>query len=249
MTNDIAAQMQMELQRVLMEKELSLEQFERLEQMLRGAKDFLIGATPKEYVVGGGLKRPDGEELAAVIQRERFKALGFTPEQVERLHNNPVRKMQHERQVAALQRAAAAFGVTDDEDADDEPEVEEIPVRPVDPLRDREVWMPIGFVDKLIFVLGGSEGDVADHLIDIVNDIRTRHDTVELDAIIPIDLGLVTLIAAGLSDPSVRAAHPEAVELAQQVSKFVMKATEENEFRNDAVPQSAPLHKEAVNGS
>lgn len=205
--------MRSEIQRVLMERPLDLEQFERLEQMLAGAKQFLVGSAPKELVIPAMAGPLDA--LAQQIRDARFKALGFTT----RLPSLDTER-DYVEATEALIRSAAVHGVCDMDD--EEIEVEEIGVR-VDPLIEREVWMPIRLVDKIIFVLADSDGDVADHLIDIVNDCRSRHAVVEPDAVLPIDVNLITLIAAGLADPQVLEKHPDAKELAAEVSACVLK--------------------------
>lgn len=226
---NLSIAMQQEMQGVLMEGlGLTAEKLDRLEALARGAREFLKAASPKELVV------PALSPEAAKIQAERFKALGFSPEMVD--FSRRVTQAEHARATDGLIRAAQTFGVGEDpNDEDEQDEVEEYAVSNAIPLG-TEITLPIGFIDKVIYVLGGSDGDVADHLVDIVNDCRAKYGDVQPDALVPVQIGLCHLIAVGLAAPEIREHYPKSIELLKELESFVLQAAASATIAPTVVP-------------
>jgi hypothetical protein len=197
--------------RVLNDGELDSDRMRRVEFASRGGAELLAAVYPR----GADMVLPSGGELAARIQAERYRQLGFTPEQ---MRPRPWDERQRQASADALTRLAALQGVGEDEE---ELEVEEIAVA-VTPSRD--IWLTVGLVWKVCNALDGSDGDVVEHLVELLNSCDARPDSAP-DAIVPVNLGILHLAALALTDPAVIAKHPEAPQVADEIAKDVLEAT------------------------
>jgi hypothetical protein len=241
---NIKLAMQMEIQRVLMKGELDVSRCEQLKVMLAGARDFIRGAFSEEREddgekFGPGFRPLSNEEMAARIQAERYRQLGFTPEMVENMRAASERERNEATE--GLIRSASVHGVGEDED--EEQEVEEVLVRQPPAVNERSIWLSLGLVKRVIDVLLGTDGDVVDHLIEIVNNCNVT-DEVRDDAVLPVDVGLVHLVAYGLTDPKIVAVKPEAKALAAELSDAVIDS---RHAHADAAIHAAEALKEQLN--
>ncbi len=173
--------MQLEIERALMDGDLDAERIGRVEAMLNAMKLFLFSAE-------------QGSTTAELIQAERFRRLGFTAEQFDRLHHDPLRERQHQASVVSLQRAAEIFGVGDDSDDDEMEEPEEVPMTPVEV----SLAVPLRLVRQTIFFLKGSDGDVAESLEELLKACNVTDETA-LDTVIAVETGHVVMACVGLS--------------------------------------------------
>jgi hypothetical protein len=246
----------LEVSRVLNEGEFDAERLRRVEAMARGGAEFLAAA----YLQSEGRSSGSGlllEEQAAKIQAARLEKLGFTPERIAR--RDVWTERRNQQSTEGLIRAAQVFGVGDDDD--EEEEVEEVAVRVQAPYPrgsaypegvspGTKVILPLKMVQRLIDMLMGSDGDVADQLIDLLNACNIPPD-VSPDAGVPVDFGLVYMGGViGLADPAVVAEHPDAPKLSEEIrARMVMTRPTEEELSNaEAVAIAAAQAINAAGG-